>query len=161
MASIAAKRVSAGLNRHSLQFGDPAGLIPVGNVNICALVYVAAVCRAKDSCWDVLRTKLVFGPLTLLWVITDERDGHVVLVEDRDPPMQLRNDRIVSMETDLARTAHMLRNVSHEFAVKIKVAKPKIFPVADQEQRLIVARVNSQSVAAIAFSVFSAFSREA
>ena len=55
----------------------------------------------------------------------------------------------------------MLRDVANELAVKVKVAETKIFPIADQQQRLIVALVHGQSVTAIAFPVLGALPREA
>ena len=47
----------------------------------------------------------------------------------------------------------MLRDVANELAVKVKVAEAKVFPIANQQQRLIVALVDGQSVTAIAFPV--------
>ena len=125
------------------------------------MVYVTAVRGTEDGCGNALGAEFVVGPLALLRIVPDKGDGHVVLVEDRDPPMQLRDDGVVSVKTDLARTAHVLRDVADEFAVKVKVAEAEIFPIADQEQRLIVTRVDSQSMTAIALSVLGALAREA
>jgi len=43
----------------------------------------------------------------------------------------------------------MLRDGSNELSIEIEVAQPAVFPVADQQERLTVAQVDRQAVAAI------------
>src|SRR4029077_21112283 len=96
----------------------------------------------ESACGNMVGTELVIRPLARLWVVADKRDWHVVLVEDRHPTLPLRNDGGVPVKTNLARTPQMLRDVANELAVKVKVAETKVFPIADQKQRLIVALVH-------------------
>jgi len=117
-------------------------VIPIGHVNIRLVVYIAPMRCTENACGNIVGTELVIRPLTLLRVVADKRDRHIVLVEDRNPTLQLRDDGVVPMKTNLARTPQMLRDVANELAVKVKVAEAKVFAIADQQQRLIVALVH-------------------
>ena len=96
----------------------------------------------ENVCGNIVGTELVIRPLALLRVVADKRDRYIVLVEDRNPALQLRDDGVVAMKTNLARTPQVLRDVANERAVKVKVAEAKVFPIADKQQRLIVALVH-------------------
>jgi hypothetical protein len=89
--------------------------------------------RTEDCGRNAVGAELVVGPLALLRIIADEGNGRVVLIEDCDSPLQLRNDGVVSVETDLAGATQVLCDVAYEFAVKVEVAEAKVFPVAYQE----------------------------
>jgi len=55
----------------------------------------------------------------------------------------------------------MLRDVADKLAVKVKMAETKIFPIANQQERLIVTRVDGQPMTAIALSVLRALACKA
>ena len=118
-------------------------MIPVCDEDVRVPVNVASVGGAEDVCGNAVGAELVVSPLVLLRIVPDKGDRHVVLVENRDPPLQLRDDGVVTMKTDLARSTQVLGDVADELAVKVKVAEAKVFPIADQEERLIVTRVDS------------------
>src|SRR5437588_316860 len=105
-------------------------------------ILLVPVCSTDSVCGNTAGPRLVSRPLALLRVVADKRDRHIVLVEDRNPALQLRDDGVVPMKTNLARTPQMLRDVANERAVKVKVAEAKVFPIADKQQRLIVALVH-------------------
>jgi hypothetical protein len=58
----------------------------------------------ENACGNIVGTELVILPLALLRVVADKRDRHIVLVEDRNPTVQFRDDGVVPMKTNLART---------------------------------------------------------
>ena len=129
-------------------------MVPVGHKNICVTINVATVRGAENGRWHAVRTDLIVSPLALLGVVADESDRHIVLVNNRDPPLQLRDNRIVPMEADLAWTPQMLRHVADKLAVIVEMAEPEVFPIAYEKKRLLIAGINRQSVATVAFSVF-------
>ena len=106
-------------------------MIPIRHVNIRLAVDIAPMRGTENACGNIVGTELVIRPLALLRVVAEKRYRHIVLVEDRNPALQLGDDGVVPMKTNLARTPQMLRDVANELAVKVKVAEAKVFPIAD------------------------------
>ena len=102
-------------------------MIPVGHVNIRLVVYIAPMRCTENACGNIVGTELVIRPLALLRVVADKRDRRTALVDDRNPTLQLRDDGVVPMKTNLAQTPQMLRDVASELAVKSKWLRRK-FP---------------------------------
>ena len=111
----------------------------------------------RNICW----LETVVSPLSLLRIVSNKSHRHVVLIEDRDPALQFRDNSVIAVETNLARAAQVLRDVTDELSVEVEVAETEILPVTDQKKRLVIACVDGESVTAIALSVFSAFACEA
>ena len=115
----------------------------------------------EDGDRDICGLETIVGPLSLLRIVSNKSDRHVVLIEDRDPTLQFGDDGVIAMETNLARTAQVLRDMTDELSVEVKVAETEILPVTDQKKRLIVACVDGESVAAVTLSVLSTFACKA
>ena len=115
----------------------------------------------EDGDRDICGLETIISPLNFLRIVSNKSDRHVVLIEDRDPALQFRDDGVIAMETNLARAAQVLRDMTDELSVEVKVAETEILPVTDQKKRLIVTYVDSEPMTAVALSVFSAFAREA
>ena len=99
------------------------------------------------------RAAICSWPTGLVWIVPQEGHGNVVLVQNRDPSLQFRNHGIVTPKAHLARPPQMEGDVAHKFAVEIEMAQPAVFPVANQQERLIVARVHGQPMAAVAQAI--------
>ena len=128
-------------------------MIPVGYVDVGILIDVASVGRAEVGEGDIAGKQFVVRPLVFVWVVTQKGNRHIVFIEDGDAALQLGDHGVVTPETHLARTAHMERDIAHELAVEVVMTETPVFAVAHQQQRLIVARVHSQAMAAIAQAV--------
>lgn len=131
------------------EFRDPANLVPVGNIYVGIPVDVTSVGGTEYGRCNLIRPKLIVGPLSLARVVSEKSHRCIVLVEDRDASFQFRDDGKVAMKAHLTGAAEMLGHGSREFPVKIEVAKAPIFAVAHEEKGLIVACVDCQAVTAV------------
>src|ERR1700733_13584816 len=109
--------------------------------------------RAEVDGSDCAGKQLVICPLVVVGIVTQKGDRDVVLVEYRDPSFQFGNYGVVTPKTHLAGTTQMEGEVGYEFAIEIVMTETTVFPVAYQQERLIVTRVHSQPVAAVAHAV--------
>ena len=86
----------------------------------------------EDGDRDICGLETVVGPLSFLRIVSNKSDRHVVLIEDRDPALQFRDDSLIAVETNLARAAQMLCNMAYKFSIEVEVAQTKVLPVTDQ-----------------------------
>src|SRR6266567_3994054 len=70
------------LNTSSRELGHAAGVVPIGDIDVCVAVNEAAMCSAESGRADGLGIDVVVGPLRFLWIVTEEGNGGVVMVED-------------------------------------------------------------------------------
>jgi len=103
---------------------------------------MATVCCAEKRGGDIGRLELIVGPLFLLWIVAKEGHRSVIAVENRDATFKFRDNGAVAMKAYLAGAAQMLRDGADKLAVKIEVAEAAILAIADQHQRLVIARVH-------------------
>src|SRR4051794_9046349 len=87
----------------SAQLHHPARLVPVRDINIRIPIDKAPMRRAERSRSNALWLKIVIRPLLLIWIVPQKRNRHIVSIEHRYAPLQLRHDRIIPMQRDLAR----------------------------------------------------------
>lgn len=64
------------------EFGDAAGLVPIGNVDVGLCIDVAAVGSAEKDWRDIGGLQLIVGPLRLLGIVAEECDGGVVAIKN-------------------------------------------------------------------------------
>src|SRR5579859_5017139 len=147
--------MSMSLCSHSGQLRDSSNMVPVRDVHIARLVEVASMRSAEDSRRNTFRTQPVVRPLALLRIVAQKGHRHIVLVNDRDPPLQLRHNRMIAMKTHLARAPQMLRDVANELSIEVEMTQAKILAIAYQQQRLIVTCIHRQPMTAIAFPILS------
>ena len=110
---------------------------------------MASMSGAEEEWGDFAGLEFVVGPLCALRIVTEEGDGDIVLVEDRDSAFQLGDDGVVPVKTYLAWAAQMLSDSANEFSVEVEMTEAAIFAVAHQEQRLVIAHIDSESMVAI------------
>jgi hypothetical protein len=103
---------------------------------------MATVGCAEYRGLNVLRTKIVVRPLEFLRVISQKSDWNIVFIKDRDSTLQLRDYGVVSQEAHLTRAAQVQSDVAHKLAIEIEMAETKVFPVAHQQERLIIPRID-------------------
>jgi len=133
----------------SREFGDAAGLVPVRDVDVGLLVDVASVGGAEE-CWgDVAGLQVVVCPLLMVGIVAEESYGGIVAIEDGDAAFKFRDDGVVAMEAYLAWAAQMLGDGADESSIEVEVAEAAVFAVAYEEQRLVVAGVEGEAVAAV------------
>ena len=111
----------------------------------------------EDGDRDICGLETIIGPLSFLRIVSNKSDRHVVLIEDRDPALQFRDDSVIAMETNLARATQMLCNMAYKFSIEVEVAETEIFPVTHQKKRLVIACVDGEPMTAVALAVLSAF----
>ena len=117
----------------SLEFGDAASLVPVGDEDVFVRIDKAPVSSAEHGCIDVMRIEFVLRPLRLQRIVAEECNWHVVFVENRDSPFQFRNDRVIPPHAHLARTAQMMGHGADVFPIEIEMAKTPVFAIAYQQ----------------------------
>lgn len=130
------------LSRSPRQPGYAAGVVPIGYIDIGSLVDVASMCGTEESGGDFAGLKLIVGPLLFLWVVAEESHWRVIAVKNGDAAFELRYHSEISKKAYLAGAAQMLRDGADELTIEIEVAQAAVFAIANQHQRLIVARVH-------------------
>src|SRR5450631_1270955 len=131
------------------ELGDTACLIPVGDVDVEVLVNVASMGGAEEDWGDFAGLELVVGPLCALRIVAEESDRGIVLVENGDAAFQLGDDSVVTVKANLARPAKMLSYGAHELSIEVEMTEAAILAIAYQQQRLVVAHIDSKSVVAV------------
>ena len=124
-------------------------MIPIGNIYVGLLIDMTSVGGAEKRGADFVWLKLIVGPLSIPWIVSEKSHGRVVLVEDRDAAFSFRDYRIVSVEAYLTRATKMLRYGSHEITIQIQMAKAPILAITYKKKRLIVACVDCQAMTTV------------
>ena len=134
-------------------------MIPIGNIDVNIAIDKTPMSCAKYSRGDGVRVEVVVRPLHFLRIVAEKGDRHIVVVEDDDTTFEFGDNSAVTAKADLAWAAEMPCNGAHIFPVEIEVAKTTIFTITDQEQRLIIAGVESETVTAVEQAGIGSFAR--
>src|ERR1700761_7857462 len=94
--------LSQPLNGASDKFRNTAGVVPVGHIDIGMGIDQAAMRGTEGRARDLAWIDLVVSPLRGTRVVAEKGDRRVVSVENGQASFELRDDRIVPMETCLA-----------------------------------------------------------
>src|SRR5579859_6368718 len=105
----------------SSQLGNPAGFVPVGDIDIGVLVEKASMRGAERCGGDGARIDIVLCPLVFAGVVAQERYRHIVAIENRCTSFQLGNHRVVAEKAYLAGPPQMGGYGAHEFSIEIKM----------------------------------------
>jgi len=143
------------------EFRDPAGAVPIGNEDVRIGIDEAAVRCAERARLDAARIEVVIRPLRLLRIVAQKSNRHVVSIEDGNAPFQFRHHRVITFETDLAGRAQVLGHRADVFAIKVEVAQAPVFPIAYQQQRLLVTQVEGKAMRTVELPFTVSFLRKA
>jgi len=134
---------------YQFEFGDPAGLVPVRDIDVSFMIHEASMRRTKSSGRDAVRSKGVVSPLGLLRVVAEKGDRNVVSVEDDNTSFKFGDDGVVTVKADLAGPSKMLCDGTNIFSVEVEMAESTILPIADKKKGLVVTRVERETMTAI------------
>ena len=135
---------------------NPAGSVPVRDVDIGVAIDETAMRGAEDGRANRTRIKFVVRPLLFLRIIANERDRSVVAVEDDDSAFEFGDDGAIAVEADLAWAAKVLRDSSDVFAIEIEVAQAAVLAITNQQKRLPVAGIKGETMAAVQLAITAA-----
>ena len=127
----------------------PTCAIPIGDIDIGRAINKTAMSCAERGRSDRLGIQIIIGPLGLVRIVAEKGDRRVVAIEYSHATFEFRDDGVVAMKRRLARTAKVLRDRVDVLSVEIEVTQPAIFAIANEKQRLVVTRVESDSVTAV------------
>ncbi len=138
------------LNPH--QFHDPAGDIPVLDVQVAVGVPVRTVRAAEDAFDPVFLRDVEIAPLFGIGIVPKHRHDRVALVQDHQSSVQVRHRDIVALNRDRSGHSQSSDDFFDEFAVKRVMQQTPfrlMIAVANQQARWIVARVQRHPVGGI------------
>src|SRR6266700_4680405 len=145
---VACGRIATSLAR-SGELGHAARSVPVGHIDIAVLIDETAMRGAEESVSNSARLHIVIRPLRPSWIVAEECNRNIVLVEDRHPAFKFRNNGVITVKAHLAWPPEMLRHSANELPVEIEMAEAAILAIAHEDKRLIVAHVDCEPVAAV------------
>lgn len=148
-------------HRHRRELADASEEVPILHVDRALLVDADAVRRQEHAVLPLVARHAVLGAQTRLRVVAKVADEPIVLVEQRDAAGEVGDDETAGgQRRHVARPAQVLVHRAHVRAVHREPLQPVIFAVADQQQRLLAARIQPDAVRRLQLAVVLARAAE-
>src|SRR5262249_55714227 len=126
---------------------------PLGDQDVALLVQGRAMGGIADALLPLFWRKAEVGALFLVRIVTELGDDLAVLVQDSDPPLQLRDDGVIASDVHGGGHAQTFLDDFHEMALEIPVFDPIVVPVANEQERLVLASVQGYAVTGLELSL--------
>src|SRR5579862_1626194 len=131
---------------HPPEFVHPAGFVPVFDIQIALRIPAGPVGGGELSVLPVFRRDVEVAALLRVRVLAEMGNQLVVLVQDRNAPLQIGDDEVAAEHIDRARVAHAFGGLADELAVQTEDLDPVIRAVRDDQERRPSAEVEADPV---------------
>ncbi len=110
--------------------------------------------RITDSFGPSFGIEAVVGSLTLVWVVSDDCDNLIVLVQNSYSSLQLSDGDVVSPDLYDCRHPEVSDQDLDEVTVGVPLFDSTTLSVADEQQRFRTSEVNCEPVTSVELPVF-------
>ena len=136
----------------AIEFVEVTKLAPLGHDEVAVLVNRSAVRGVADAVLPLVLRQAEVGALFLIGIVADLRGDVAVLVQHGDAALQLREHGVVAADMHGGGHPQVFLDDFHEIAVEVPVFHAIVVAVANEQQRLALARVQRDAVTGLELS---------